>query len=166
MDIHFRDIANLEEETSIGHKLWFYPVTCCQAISATANPNGFTPLIAIARFFNWRRDLLEAASFECNRQQQVVVVKNIAPTLLLVPATKGKGDASRLAMDLLNISDQLAVKNLHLTHYGFLQGKPPLHEMHQVILEIMNRVVPGSQRSVFFDVDVRAKIKLRNLLFS
>ncbi len=49
METVIRPVVNTPDEIFAGHKLWFVPVHGCDAISATANAPGFTPLIAIAR---------------------------------------------------------------------------------------------------------------------
>ena len=44
------------DEIQMGHLLGFSAILGLDAISATANANGFTPLTAIARTYGWQRD--------------------------------------------------------------------------------------------------------------
>ena len=89
VDLSVRVIEHSQTEYQMSHKLWFAPATGVDAISATANASGFTPLTAIARTYGWQRDQLEAASAQCNRRQEVAVIKALFPTLMLVPRTQG-----------------------------------------------------------------------------
>jgi hypothetical protein len=164
MDIHFRVIRNTPDETSMGQKYWFQPAGDCDAISATANAPGFTPLIAVARHFGWDYRMLEAAASACNNKGEVAIVTSVEPKLFLVPATKGHGDAKFLIVDLLKATSEVAVRGLHFTHFGFLQGRFPETEVADIIAEILN---PGGRvtlQKLVFDIDVRAESSLYTLM--
>lgn len=96
MEIIFREMPHTYDEVVMGHKLWFPESIESDVISATANIDGFTPLTAISRKYGWRNDLLTAASAQCNIRNEIAVIKELTPTLLLVPSTKGKGDTDFL----------------------------------------------------------------------
>ena len=53
VDLAVRVIEHSQTEYQMSHKLWFAPAPGVDAISATANTDGFTVLNAIARFYGW-----------------------------------------------------------------------------------------------------------------
>jgi hypothetical protein len=165
METVIRPVVNTPDEIFAGHKLWFVPVHGCDAISATANAPGFTPLIAIARYFGWDYDLMRKAADDCNHKRRVAVLKQVTPTLLLVPATKGRGeDAHNLALDLLSAVDATESKSLHITHFGFLQGRFPKTDV-AAVLDFFFRY--GSRlplERLVIDIDVRSEQSLYDLM--
>ena len=50
VDLSVRVIEHSQTEYQMSHKLWFAPAPGVDAISATANTDGFTVLNAVARF--------------------------------------------------------------------------------------------------------------------
>ena len=99
MNLSFNAITNTPDEIAMGHKIWFEPIPKCDVISATANAPGFTPLIAIARHYGWNYDLIARASAACNDSRGVTIVQSVTPTLVLVPATKGRGNTDDIMFD-------------------------------------------------------------------
>ena len=147
------------DEIQMGHLLGFPAILGIDAISATANAHGFTPLTAIARTYGWQRDQLEAASDVCNHRQEVAVLNALSPTLLLVPQTHGddgrRPAVDSLISDLLAAVDHLKIKSLHFTHFGFVQGRFPEVEV-RTILEILLASLPQSSLDVlYWDIDRR-----------
>ncbi len=147
------------DEIGMGHQLGFPAIRGVDAISATANVEGFTPLTAIARTYGWQRDYLERASAECNQRQEVAVLNMLTPNLLLVPKTKGDSgwlpDADRLATDLLAAVSHLRVSALHFTHFGFLQGTPPEMEMRRILELLLSPLQKSSLKVLYWDIDQR-----------
>ena len=147
------------DEIHMGHMLGFPAILGLDAISATANARGFTPLTAIARTYGWQRDQLEAASDACNHRQEVAVIKALSPTLLLVPQTHGD-DGRRPAVDSL-ISDLLAavnhlkVRSLHFTHFGFVQGCFPEVEIRTILETLLGSLHQSPLDVLFWDIDRR-----------
>ena len=164
VDIHFRTTSNTHDETSAGHKLSFRPAEGCDALSATANAPGFTPLIAIARHFGWDYGRLEAAAAACNDRGEVAVIADLTPRLFLVPATRGHGNTTFLIKDLLRATSKLAVEGLHFTHFGFLQGQFPEEEISDILRELLTPQQPLPLQRLVFDVDSRAEARLHGLL--
>ncbi len=148
----------------MGHKLWFPPTTGCDVISATANAPGFTPLVAVARYFGWDYGRLEAAALACNNRGEVAIITDIAPNLLLVPATKGDGDTKFLIKDLLKAANKIGVEGLHFTHFGYLQGRFPEQEVTDILREMFKPSIPLKLKRIVFDIDARAESKLYELM--
>ena len=157
MEIIFREQPHTYDEVAMGHKLWFRDSIESDAISATANIGGFTPLTAIARRYEWNRDMITAASNECNERKEIAIVRNLNPTLLLVPATQGKGDTSFLITDLINAANTIGSDVLNFTHYGFVQNKLPEAEINLILDMILDPYLKSSIRVVVWDIDFRFK---------
>jgi hypothetical protein len=147
------------DEIQMGHLLGFPAILGLDAISATANASGFTPLTAIARTYGWQRDQLEAASAQCNHRQEVAVIKALSPTLLLVPRTHG-GEGSLpsvggLMSDLLAAVDHLKIGSLHFTHFGFVQGRFPEREVRTILETLLGSLHQSSIDVLYWDIDRR-----------
>jgi hypothetical protein len=155
MNLSFNAITNTPYEIEMGHKIWFEPIPKCNVISVTANAPGFTPLIAIARHYGWNYDLIARASAACNDSREVVIVQSVMPTLILVPATKGRGKTDDIIFDYLGALHTIKPKCLHFTHYGFLQGRIPAKEIAIVLDSLLGGYIPRSINSLIFDVDIR-----------
>ncbi len=144
----------------MGHKLGFDPIPGVEAISATANTRGFTPLTAIARMYGWSSNLIEAAAAECNRRRETAILDRLDPCLLLVPKTRGIWDWHRqaefLATDLLQAVNHLGIKSLHFTHYGFVQEKLLSFEVERVFSLILNPLLTTTLEDMIWDIDSRA----------
>ncbi len=155
------------DEICMGHQLGFPAIRGVDAISATANARGFTPLTAIARTFSWQRDVLEAAAAECNQRREVAVLNTLTPNLLLVPKTRGDGgwlpDVDHLLTDLIAAVNHLQVRSLHFTHFGFVQGRPPEMEMRRILELWLSPLQESTLDVLYWDVDRRGLNTLTNL---
>jgi len=157
MEIVFREMPHSYDEVVMGHKIWFPDSIESDALSATANSDGFTPLTAIARRYGWDRDLVEQASRECNRIGEVAVISDVKPMLLLVPRTKGKTEVTFLVEDLIAAANALKVDVLNFTHFGFVQNRLPKEEVNSILMAMMNPKVESTIRVVVWDIDFRFK---------
>jgi hypothetical protein len=157
MEIIFREMPHSYDEVVMGHKLWFPESIESDVISATANVNGFTPLNAIARRYSWSTELISSASKQCNSRYEIAVISQLKPTLLLVPSTQGKGDASFLIKDLVSAANAVKTDVLNFTHFGFIQNKLPKNEISTILDYFMNPNVRSSIRVVVWDIDFRFK---------
>ena len=163
MNINFQIIKNTPDEIYMGHKIWFEPVPGCDVVSATANAPGFTPLIAIARHFGWDYDMIARAAAACNEEGKVIALRTLTPTLMLVPATKGRAN-SKLMWGYLKALHDLNPKSLHITHYGFLQGRFPAIEISRVLDQLLGRHLPSSLQMLTVDIDERRSREFYNLM--
>ena len=151
------------DEVVMGHKIWFPESIESDVISATANSEGFTPLTAIARKYDWDRQLVEAASAQCNSRGQIAIVKEVKPTLLLVPSTKGNGNTEFLIKDLIKAANAVSADVLNFTHFGFVQNKLPVKEVESILNFMMDKSLVSSVRVVVWDIDFRFKNEMVNL---
>jgi hypothetical protein len=155
MNITFRKICNTYDETFMGQKLWYYPVAGCDVVSATANAPGFTSLTAIARHFGWDCDMIVHEAAACNSKGEVLIISSVVPTLILVPATKGRGNTNKQMWNLVQALHKLDAKCLHFTHFGFLQNKLPIQEVTVILDYFLNLIIPNKLESLVFDIDER-----------
>ena len=163
MEIIFREMPHTYDEVVMGHKLWFPESIESDVISATANIDGFTPLTAISRKYGWRNDLLTAASAQCNIRNEIAVIKELTPTLLLVPSTKGKGDTDFLIKDLIKAANVVKADVLNFTHFGFIQNKLPIYEIQSILDVLFDENFKSSIRVIIWDIDFRFKKEMKQM---
>jgi len=163
MEIIFREMPHTYDEVVMGHKLWFPESIESDVISATANIDGFTPLTAISRRYGWRNDLLTAASAQCNIRNEIAVIKELTPTLLLVPSTKGKGDTDFLIKDLIKAANAVKADVLNFTHFGFIQNKLPIDEIQSILDVLFDENFKSSIRVIIWDIDFRFKKEMKQM---
>lgn len=164
MNINFKIIENTYDEIYMGQKIWFSAVPGCDAVSATANTQGFTPLTAIARKFDWDLDMIEREAAACNKEDTAIIVRTVTPKLLLVPATKGRGSRKKIEYRYLKALHGLDPICLHFTHYGFLQGRFPASEISWVLNLLLGQLLPVSIKMITVDVDERRSRDFFNLM--
>ena len=133
MEISFRPIQHTFDEVIMGQAIWFKPINGVDAVSATANASGFTPLTSIAHAYDWQRETIQQAVKQCNEKGEVAVLSHFQPNLLLVPRTKGESNTLFYITDLLLAINHLKISTLHFTHYGFNQNKLPVTEIEQIL---------------------------------
>lgn len=151
----------------MGQAIFFNKINFSDAISATANTNGFTPLLAIARAYDLDRDSIKKAAEICNIKQEICVFHsgNKQPTLFLVPRTRGNGDTRTLAIDLIRAIEKEKIANFHFTHYGFIQNKFPIDEFLIAIDVILNYDKNINFENIIVDIDSRFQNDVMNNLF-
>ncbi len=167
MKLIFCAREHTSDEIFMGHQLGFPAIRGIEAISATANARGFTPLTAIARKYGWQNDQLEAASVECNSRQEVAIINTLSPTLLLVPKTRGDDGGllvvDGLISDLLDAVNHLSHRSLHFTHFGFMQGRPPELAMLRILQFLLNPTQASTLDVLYWDIDIRGLKELINI---
>ena len=155
MEILFRPIQHDPMEIIMGQAIWFSPINGIDGISATANTEGFTPLTSIANAYDWDRNLINQASQECNSKKEIAIVRQVKPTLFLVPKTKGNSNTEFLIEDLIYANNEMRIENLHFTHYGFIQNKLPKNELEIIIQYLRRLSLKRSIKKIMIDVDKR-----------
>lgn len=133
------------------------------AISATANADGFTVLGAIASGFNWDRNILNHAADECNKSGQVVIVNQLKPTLLLVPKTRANMNVSAVTKDLIDAANALGLKKLNFTHYLLVLNKLPKNEITEILTYLLNPNLVTTLETIYWDIDTRYKAEINSI---
>ena len=159
MKIIFRVHVHTESEIQVGHKLGFSGLQGVDAVSATANPEGFTPLAAAARIYGWDRELIARVSAQCNDRREVAIVNQVEPTLLLVPRVTSKTSykltVEGCAIDLLMAAKHLKIKSLHFTHFGFMQSRKAAEDFRKILEIFLNPLNDLSLEQVIWEIDYR-----------
>lgn len=155
MNLTFRPIRHTFDEVIMGQAIWFRPIDGVDAISATANTSGFTPLTSIARAYEWQRETIQEASNQCNERGEVAILNILQPTLFLVPKTKGQSNTLFYITDLLKAINHMKVETLHFTHYGFIQDKLPRVEIEKILEVMLNPLTQSTLKEIIWDIDVR-----------
>jgi hypothetical protein len=163
MEIIFRPIQHTFDEVFMGQAIWFRPINGVDAISATANASGFTPLTSIARAYEWQRETIQEAVKQCNEKGEIAVLNHLQPKLFLVPKTKGESNTLFYITDLLLAINHLKISTLHFTHYGFIQNKLPAKEIEQILEVMLNPLTQSTLKQVIWDIDVRQDDKMEYL---
>lgn len=159
MKIVFRVHVHTEDEIQIGHKLGFTGLEGVDAVSATANPEGFTPLTAAARIYGWDRDVITRASEQSNARREVAIVDQVTPTLLLVPKVTRKTSyeltVEGCAIDLLMAAKHLKIKSLHFTHFGFMQSHKVAQDFRKILEIFLNPLSDLPLEQMIWEIDYR-----------
>ena len=164
MKIIFRPIPHNPMEILMGQFIWFHPYEDADAISVTANPEGFTTQNRVGQLLGYDQELMVDAAKACNDKYEIAILNKSTPPLLLVPQTYGKKDSLFLIHDLIAGCTHLRVKKLHFTHFGFIQKELPKSEVEQILLVILNPQIQSTIETVIWDVDSRVKDALQTIV--
>ena len=155
MEIIFRPMSHTQDEIVMGQKIWFPESVESDVVSATANASGFTPLTAIARTFDWDREMIVQASMACNERGEVAVLDKLSPKLLLVPKSNGSDPVEFLIKDLIAAANAVKGDVLNFTHFGFVQSKLPQSEIDSILDVMMHPSLKTTLRVTVWDIDFR-----------
>jgi hypothetical protein len=164
MKVIFRVREHTFDEICMGHQLGFPEIKGIDAISATANAHGFTPLTAIARNYGWQTDQVKSASLESSSRQEVAIVNTLSPTLFLVPKKRTDDGwpsvVYGLITELLAAVNHLNLRSLHFTHFGFIQNRSPVIEMLIILQVLLSPKQQSSLDTLYWDIDIRGANEL------
>lgn len=161
MKIIIRSHENTEQEIQLGQKIGFTSIKGIEAISATANLNGLTPLSAIVDYFKFdKRELRKKVEKSSGRVDFI----DTWPRLLLVPKTKlTSGRNTRVeayAVNILKLCNHNDLKELHFTHYGFINGDFQYDEIYRILSIFINPLVYTTLETLYWEIDSRYTKKL------
>lgn len=163
MQIFFRPIKHDPIEILMGQFIWFHPHGAVDAISVTANANGFTTHNRVWEFLGFpEEDMISAANF-CNEKNDIFLLGNKKPYLLLVPQTHGQKNSSFLIKKLILICNVHSIKSLHFTHYGFIQKRLPELEVQHILNELIEPKNNVNIDLLIWDIDSRAVDTMQTL---
>ena len=148
----------------MGQFIWFHPCEDADAISVTANPEGFTTQNRVGQLLGYDQEVMIDAAKACNDKYEIAILNKSTPPLLLVPQTYGKKDSLFLINDLITACNHLKVKRLHFTHFGFIQKELPKSEVEQILRVILDSHIQSTIETVIWDVDSRVKDALQTIV--
>lgn len=151
-------------EIIMGQFIWFHPCEDADAISVTANPEGFTTQSRVGQLLGYDQVVMVDAAKACNDKYEIAILNKSTPPLLLVPQTYGKKDNHFLIGDLMAACNHLKVKKLHFTHFGFIQKELPKNEVEQILRVMLDPHIQSTIEIVVWDVDSRVNDTLQTIV--
>jgi len=148
----------------MGQFIWFHPCEDMDAISVTANPEGFTTQNSVGQLLGYDQKVMVDAANESNDKYEIAILNKSTPPLLLVPQTYGRKDSLFLINDLIAACNLLKVKRLHFTHFGFIQNELPKIEVEQILRVMLDPHIQSTIETVVWDVDSRVKDALQTII--
>lgn len=150
-------------EIIMGHFIWFHPCEDVDAISVTANPEGFTTQNRVGYLLGYDQEVMVDAAKACNDKYEIAILNKSSPPLLLVPQTYGRKDSLFLINDLMAACNHLKVKRLHFTHFGFIQKELPKCEVEKILQVMHDPHIQSTIETVIWDIDTRAVHDLQTI---
>jgi len=166
MRIILRSHTNSEEEINSGQKAGFTSIRGIDAISVTANLNGATPLSAVLQYLKVDKKTIRKIVDYSNINGRVELVKN-RPNLILLPPTRAEigrhKDVEFYAIKMLKICNAENFKELHFTHYGFMNGIFQKLEIRRILTILLNPLVYSTLETIYWEIDSRYIDEMRDL---
>jgi hypothetical protein len=170
LDFVLRVQKNTEEEIKIGHKVSFSIPRAVDAISVTANAKGFTPLSAAFRALYLDFRDYENEIRKCKKEDLVIDLmahKDGMPQIILVPPTRGDTSKNKAyeyyASRIIGICNAHSSRELHFTHYGFINGSFQWEEIHRLLLVFLNPLIHTTLTKMYFEIDARYEKELKQI---
>ena len=167
MKIILRSHTNTDEEIESGQKVGFSSMRGIDAISVTANLNGVTPLSAVIKYLNIDKKTVRKVAVYSNINGQVKLVKNWYPNLILLPPTRAETGRNKnvefYTIQLIKICNAENFKNLHFTHYGFINGVFQRWEIRKILSIFLNPLIYTTLETVYWEIDSRFIDEMKNL---
>jgi hypothetical protein len=154
-EIEFLNVRVDPAERQMGQRWNFDPshLDTVDAISSTANVNGFVPLTAIANNMNWPAEMINNFVKSVNQNNEVGINNQLNPTLLLVPSFDRKRDQQYLINDFFNACNHLKIKTLRFTHFGYILNRFPEEQITNILQYIMDNEETLTLDRIYWDVD-------------
>jgi hypothetical protein len=159
MQMILRAQSHTQEEIALGHKVSFTIQDGVDAVSASSNLNGYTPLKAVLRVLGADQETFEPHVNACQLSNRVLSVQHAGVNLILVPSTRGEKGFNNYyqyyAIEVLKQCNYHDIKTLHFTHYGFITKKFQQREVYSVLVTMLNPLVHTTVEKIFFEIDSR-----------
>jgi hypothetical protein len=163
LNIKLRPIQRQLFEIQMGHCSCGYTIPGVDCVSATANADGFTPLTSLMRVYPWNRDFIVEACEECNQKGVPMLFENLSPRLVLVPQSKGELNPN-LTRAYAKCLFEGNVRNLHFSHYGFVQNRLALSEIDEILAAIEGEHEKANEITLYVDIDSRSEKEIERFL--
>jgi hypothetical protein len=166
---HLRIVSHTSDEVSLGHVMFFQPITEADGIVATLNTTDFSTLNAITRtldipddaFRNY--DKSRIARFRNTGKIPSVEDKN-GRRVYAIPRTQGFIQTRKLAVAMLEQAASNRTRMLEIASFGFIQGDFPEEEIAAVLEAIQSFPQGLYPESVIVDIDSRHEKSVRRLV--
>ncbi len=166
MRVVLRAHTNTEEEINSGQKVGFTSIRGIDAISVTANLNGATPFAAVLQYLNVAKKTVRKEADLSNINGHVKLVKNW-PNLILLPPTRAEigrhKDVEFYTIQMLKICNAENFKQLHFTHYGFMNGIFQKLEIRRILAILLNPLIYTTLEVIYWEIDSRFLDEMKDL---
>lgn len=166
MKLILRSHTNTDEEIMLGQKVGFSSIHGIDALSVTANLNGVTPLSAVLQHFKIDKKIVRKLVETTNINGHVKLVETW-PNLILMPPTRAEmgrnKDIEFYTIQLIKICNAENFKNLHFTHYGFINGIFQRCEIRKILSIFLNPLIYTTLETVYWEIDSRFVDEMKNL---
>jgi hypothetical protein len=159
MKLIFRSHTNTPEEIQLGHKLGFTTIKGIDAISASANLNGFTPAAAVLRHLGYDKDQFQQMADYSRANGSVELYAGRKPNLIFVPPTRGYTGKNK-SMEFyitrtLQICNAENYKSLHFSHFGFINGEFQQLDIFKIFNVLLNPLIYTTLDVFYWEIDSR-----------
>ena len=158
MKIIFLPHKNTDEEIQLGQKINFTPIHGLQAISVTANLNGFTPMAAVLEYLKVKKKTLIKEVHHCSFSGIVKLIPGW-PNIILVPPTRGPTYRNKwieyYMIQILKICNAENFKELQFNHYGFINGTFQKGEVSRILSVLLNPLIYTTLEAIYWEIDAR-----------
>jgi hypothetical protein len=159
MKLIFKVHKNTAYEIEMGHKVGFTIPWDVDAISLSANSNGFTQFTAAMRALYRDSKEFEQSLINCKKFDTVIEARPESPTIILVPPTRGKTGKSQsfeyYATEIISVCNYRKRKILHFAHYGFINGDFQWMEIRRTMEVFLNPLNYTTLEKMYFEIDSR-----------
>jgi len=159
MKLIFKVHINTDHEIELGHKVGFTIPSDVDAISLSANSNGFTQFTAAMRALYRDTKEFETSIKECKDFDTVIEARAESPTIILIPPTRGKTGKSQsfeyYATEIISLCNYRKRKILHFAHYGFINGDFQWMEIRRTMEVFLNPLIHTTLEKIYFEIDSR-----------
>jgi len=159
MKIVFKSHTNTSEEIELGHKVGFSTIKGIDAISLSANLNGFTPATAVLRHLGYEKDKFKHIEEQCRADGTVELYKEYKPNLIFIPPTRGISGKHKsmeyFIAKTLQICNYENYKTLHFTHFGFVNGEFQHLDIFKIFSVILNPLIYTTLDVFYWEIDSR-----------
>lgn len=166
MKLILRPHTNTDEEIKLGQKVGFSSIHGVSALSVTANLNGVTPLSAVLQHLKIDKKIVRKLVETTNINGHVKLVQTW-PNLILMPPTRAEmgrnKDIEFYTIQLIKICNAENFKNLHFTHYGFINGVFQGWEIRKILSIFLNPLIYTTLETVYWEIDSRFVDEMKNL---
>jgi hypothetical protein len=166
MRIILRSHTNTDEEIASGQKVGFTSIRGIDAISVTANLNGTTPMSAVLKYLNVDKKTIRKIADYSNTNGHVELFK-YWPNLILLPPTRAEigrhKDVEFYTIKMLKICNAENFKELHFTHYGFMNGIFQKLEIRRILAIMLNPLIYTTLETIYWEIDSRYIDEMKDL---
>jgi hypothetical protein len=143
----------------------FYTALISDGLSVTANPDGFIPMNALFGKINIDpidADMKKICEY-AEKGGRVVTTNAFDRKIFFIPKTTKEEETRLFTQELLRISSIESVCSLSFTHFSYVFGSLPLHQIRWIFEEIQNFDATDGPYQIWFEIDKDHHSAVRHL---